>query len=764
MSGPIPARFGDGLCRLRAVAGYRSVQTALCVVCFGIACSGVAVAGAGRYPDAEDGGKAPNVSPYEVIGHIGGAEISFSNTLVAAGNRLYLGLGPRLAVVDVFDPADPRQIGLSELLPRAVRAVVLRDDVAFVALADHGVAALDLTDAARPRVIGRAATTVDAYGLAINGDRLFVAGNDVANSTAGQLAVFAIGDPTRIEPLGELPLDGECLSVVVRGENAYVGCGSRAMHVVDVRDPTRLQRLASLPHTEGISDIGLLGSYVVLPYDFGLDIVDVSDPRNPRVLSRRTLPDITHGIAVAGDRVYVAYYQGINKQADVQVFDAHQPTAPRLEATLDTSGLPIDLVVQDGRAYVTYRQKNLTGTEYVGVMDVADLARPREVGGLKAIGQIGIVAAPGTGNVIYAGKNHNVGPSRLHAIDMSDPREPALLGSLDGVLDGLWDLAFDRDYVYTADGLGGLRVIDADDPAHLRAVGHLDLSVDNALSVDVSAGRAYVGTSIAHTGQTGGTLFVVDVSDATQPALLGWLYLPDAGWSVTVRGDVAYVGVGSSGLWLVDVADPRAPKRIATAPSAGWVINTIVRDNLAFAYGSGVHVIDVADPAHPREISFLGGGLSLWGMAVAGPRVYLAEQGRDARWQRGLHVFDIADPAQPVDLGWLETPGEAWDVAASNGLVYVADNFTGLTVVRGGDDAVLAPTPTATPWPMRTSESPTPTVPASVTPAPSATQQPDRTVGPPTPTATPSVTPASGGVVYLPWLCDGCRGAGTRTD
>ncbi|MFZ1595557.1 MAG: hypothetical protein WAW26_06850, partial [Anaerolineae bacterium] len=77
----------------------------------------------------------------ELIGQIGGATYA----LDSSGPYVYLGVGPRVLVLDVTDPAAPQQVGQSAALPTVVQDVQLSGSLLIVALGEAGVQVLDVS-------------------------------------------------------------------------------------------------------------------------------------------------------------------------------------------------------------------------------------------------------------------------------------------------------------------------------------------------------------------------------------------------------------------------------------------------------------------------------------------------------------------------------------------------------------------------------------------------------------------------------------------
>jgi len=121
---------------------------------------------------------------------------------------------------------------------------------------------------------------------------------------------------------------------------------------------------------------------------------------------------------------------------------------------------------------------------------------------------------------------------------------------------------------------------------------------------------------------------------------------------VIVSGSYAYVAEGSSGIQILDVSNPAAPKAVGALPTTNATRLAINGSNLYVADNSGgLKVIDVSNPANPQLVAnpTLSGssGAGLERLALAGSRLYAAFA--------DLEVFDVTNPASPVGKGSAST-------------------------------------------------------------------------------------------------------------
>jgi hypothetical protein len=220
---------------------------------------------------------------------------------------------------------------------------------------------------------------------------------------------------------------------------------------------------------------------------------------------------------------------------------------------------------------------------------------------------------------------------------------------------------------------------------------------------------------------------------------------------VFVSGDTAYLANGKAGLFILDVSDPSNPREIGQCPLED-ARGVVVVDNLAYVVGQGevregqaesdrLVLIDVGVPANPRKLvevapeeSYSYGSLD--NFAVEGHTVYLTASDRlvlldmtaepasillgEFKFTSNisspgvavadgmayimanrLHVVDAKNPSQPVEVGGFET-GWGTGIALAEETAYLAgwdDGFITLdisspskVVKLGGYNEIVTPT------------------------------------------------------------------------
>jgi hypothetical protein len=163
----------------------------------------------------------------------------------------------------------------------------------------------------------------------------------------------------------------------------------------------------------------------------------------------------------------------------------------------------------------------------------------------------------------------------------------------------------------------------------------------------------------------------------------GWntTYQPGyVAFNVFVEGSLAYLAFGEAGLQIINISDPTNPVLVGSCPTIGPNRDVYVTGNYAFLACSekGLVIADISNPANPVSISTLNTGGYSFGVSVAGSHCYLADGGN------GLTVVDISNPANPIQKGNCVLPVSANDndVFVSGGYAYVANNSGGLQILN----------------------------------------------------------------------------------
>ena len=600
----------------------------------------------------------------EFVGHIGGEPL----TVAVQGSYAYLGMGPRLIILDISDPTAPTPIGRTVPLAGIVQDIAVAGNYAYIAAGGAGLRIVDVSMPATPAEVAFSDKWGNAKGIAVAGNHAYVA------AEYGGLWVVDISTPPSPSRVGYCCSTEVPQAVAIAGNYAYVAYApvwdgnqytGGGLGVVDVSAPSDPAHVGFYDTPGDANDVDVAGGYAyVADGDSGVRVVDVSTPSNPtEVGSYGTSSYSSHDeVVIAGSRAYVG------RGHDLVTLSIAVPSDPTWESRVYLGATTEAMFVAGNYLYLVTTGGGWDNS--LVVFDTSVPSKPTRMGGyhpMTAGTASGVAVAGDYAYVAWRDESR-----RFQVVDVSTPSTPTMRGNC---CYPLADVVIDGNFAYIPEG-EHLRVASISASGNLEAVGSYS-TPGWSVGVDVAADYAYVAEGPYWDGSqyTEGGLRVVDISTPSNPYGVGFHDTPGSPRRVTIAGDYAYVADGSAGgLRVVDVSDPGNPVEIGFN-SSRRASGLAVSGDYAYIAANGLWVVDISTPSSPTEVGFLGlqGGVDV---AIAGDYAYVA-----GGWY-GLVVADVSDPANPTQVSSYNLPGFAGDVAVANGDVYVADSQSGLFILR----------------------------------------------------------------------------------
>jgi len=646
---------------------------------------------------AQANAAAQSAGHLEIVGQLRGNWDAF----VADGTHLYAAARNRIQVIDGADPARPRPIGWVNLAWTAqVNALAVAGETVFTAGRASGVWAIDVTDPGRPRTWS--IFQGNAFGAAADGDFLFF----LESRDGTFLHAVDVREPRAPRPLARLVLpeldieefDNSPGAVRVSGGIA-AALTSNALYIVDVTDPANPRHLGVVEVADVAGFVLWRGSVFLLEdEDRLLRVLDAADPAGPRWVADLPLTGRESGLARVGNRLYAG-------GDDLAVIDVTDPRAPRLAHR----------VVMPERTNVTtsWGENVLAMDDGAGGLNII---RPPDA---ERAMRIATIEGPGTiAGMDVAGRRAYIADADLLVVDVSDPASPSPLGRFRTPGQGR-DVAVAGRYAYVADGYRGLRVVDVADPAAMSEVGALD-GIDYASGVAVQGGYAFVangerGLTIADVADPAAPRRVATMGVAGYAEAVAF-----AGGYAYLQSRARSFGTPHNGWHAIDVGNPRAPRTIWSLVAKGDAAPPVIAGGRLYLMdapgdeGDGsLMVFDLAGDGPPVQLgAFTIRSSDSHFVGVAEGFALVATS--PAAWMgHGLRAIDVADPARPrlvtneLAVRWAgdDRPGAwylalaSWNVSSSavGGTLYVTAADT-LTIARLVGMAAPTPTPGAGRW------------------------------------------------------------------
>ncbi len=462
-----------------------------------------------------------NINRTWIIEEIDG-DPPYCRDLTIRNNRLYASVWTvGVMIFDLDNPQRPEHLATFEASPYP-NGVDFQDSLAFIndnAWQSYMVA--DLRDPNNLIAFNGAGRRLPGMlaDIKVHGDLLLLAQSEVG------LTIFDISEPLEPRRLEFLNLDGIVQNIFVDGNYAYVSCDVGGLQTIDLSDPndarvvyvddTTLHDVRSFDigynstayavSQQGelviynminaaepepvnqqsaspfISNIASFGETVYSAQNSnGLLILDVSDKRNPRTVTRIDSLNVT-SVYRNNNWLYLMTYDQQNDNHYVKSWSLRNPLNPesvwnhRLEEAL------IGIKVWDELLYL------LTNQNQIEVWEISDPDHPDLIAELN---DVDFHTFNVRGNYIYGVSSED----RLRIIDIHNLDEPTWLGSSRRMYAGN-DVTVHGRAVYVADGVGGIRIFDVSNPIRITEIGHF-YTPDQAQEVIVNNGKLWVCDNI----------------------------------------------------------------------------------------------------------------------------------------------------------------------------------------------------------------------------------------------------------------------------
>ncbi|MFW9862806.1 MAG: LVIVD repeat-containing protein [Candidatus Thorarchaeota archaeon] len=233
-------------------------------------------------------------------------------------------------------------------------------------------------------------------------------------------------------------------------------------------------------------------------------------------------------------------------------------------------------------------------------------------------------------------------PGTIHLVSGADTNEVVLarIGQIETA--DAYDLWVDpnNDIAYVTCGYSGVIVLDVSEPHN---------PTELALMPSSSNGYAHqfvMRENLMFIGDGNGGLKIIDWANLSNPNLLSQ-YTGEYSWDVEVEGNTAFVANGFMGsgdrLTIVNITDPTNPMLLGSHTTVGDATDIEVAENLAFVTTSyaGITVFDVSNRTNPVQVGQYTGqstsNAELGDLEIVDNLAYLSY------WEKGLKVLNISD-------------------------------------------------------------------------------------------------------------------------
>ena len=370
-----------------------------------------------------------NPAPISVIG-VGGA----ASDVYVDGQYAYVSAGFFVRIIDVSDPNNQDLLGTYGLSAYMGEVIGL-GGLAFVAHGQAGLRLLDVSDPTNPDELSDFGFLWYGSSVESSDELLFVAGFRTG------IHIMDKSDPSQPIPIGQYaatPVD-----MRLQGSDLYylTPFGLWSLDVSVPSSPSLMSGPVSLPGT---------GRALVINDDYayiansaaGLVIASIVSPTNLQQIGQVDTPGFASDVALTTDYAFVA-----DGSTGIQIIDITVPTTPTLVAAIPFVEIVQTVAVAN---HYLYLYEDFTGLH---ISDISNPLAPVPVGFLPISDSFGADILV-QGSALYLA----LGQQGTLLIDIADPAAPQLLAT-QPTYNLTQDLSLHNNYLYAADGNGGLLIM-----------------------------------------------------------------------------------------------------------------------------------------------------------------------------------------------------------------------------------------------------------------------------------------------------------------
>jgi len=450
-------------------------------------------------------------------------------------------------------------------------------------------------------------------------------------SISGKFFAQVLSDTITVKGHWESNYGGNPYRVVVHDNIAYIGAGS-FLQIYDVSDNSSPKLLSICSFTDIVNGIKVMDKYAyVSAYSAGLNIVDVSDINNPRIIGNYLTN--SYGLEVINNK---AYLFGIK----LQIIDVSDPSSPIKIGEY----FPESQVYSIKRAVGYMDYIYITDHSGLQIVDFSDAANPQKVGEFL-IDSLSTSMATVKNHTVYLAVNYEETRGGLSILDISNPQNPVELSrtyfsdypfitySISSYSEFIFIGSIN---VFDLDGV--FKVIDITDPLHPYEVSRLDLAVYDQYSL---AGLCYSVSSDS-------TVKIVDISNVSKLKIVGSISTNTKIRNVissVISNDLAVLALGEDGIEFLDISNIENPISLGQMVFSG-ITNTLkIKDRYLYINASDtLKVVDINNPEQPTvEISIAVGSL-IKEIEIRNNNLFVCSI-------NSMIIFDISNPTEIQKVG-----------------------------------------------------------------------------------------------------------------
>jgi hypothetical protein len=237
----------------------------------------------------------------------------------------------------------------------------------------------------------------------------------------------------------------------------------------------------------------------------GFKIIDITDKKNPVIagdyVSGYKSEKSVQGLIIEGNYAYLnsTFYGDNYSESKLEIIDITDKKNPELAGSCDIEGQPNGLYVRGDFAYINntyfdYRTREYTNKSKFFVIDIKNKTSPAVLGSCDVYANSWSVLVDGDyaylSSSIYDEEIEDYKESKLQVISIKEPQNPLPIGGTD-ISGGAWELDYKDGFLFVSNNEGGINVINVKDPKNPATVTFLS-TAGNSYDVNISGDYGYI--------------------------------------------------------------------------------------------------------------------------------------------------------------------------------------------------------------------------------------------------------------------------------
>lgn len=232
----------------------------------------------------------------------------FANRVVLRGNRVYVGSGIGLQVVDVSDPLpSPGYLGSYCAQEQQYASLALANNKLYLVEGFEGLKILDVSEPSQPAVLGEY-EDLGATRVQVVGNKAYIL------NMLGSFDILDVSDPAEPLPLGSYTGLDSPVDAAIVGNSAFVLDQMEGLKILNISNPSSPVLSGSYADLINPYDLAIRGNYAYILDRVAsfpkLVVVNKSNPASPQYAGECYLPHDPNSIAIYGSYAYIVSSQG----------------------------------------------------------------------------------------------------------------------------------------------------------------------------------------------------------------------------------------------------------------------------------------------------------------------------------------------------------------------------------------------------------------------------------------------------------------------